>query len=265
VPVSFILPFLTAGLAVALGTWRAAFAGHALVTAALVVLAYLTLPKRDGSGVAPSRTAGLGAVLRSPAPYLLGLSFAGNALLLSGITASLAPYLARRYGVSELAVQHWSIVAMLLNVAGSLLVGRLLNRSVPALAIGVSGIVLTVLSAGLIFALPLGYAGSIAAFWIFTLGSGLLVGMWALVPRCAPSPNSLGATSGLVTQLTLVGVLLGAPLSFAAQSAPTPMPMVALIAVVSVICLAAGVPIWRRASATQPSALPNTTSIVGAK
>ncbi|NYY80226.1 hypothetical protein DMH27_04345 [Raoultella planticola] len=36
--------------------------------------------------------------------------------------------------------------------------------------------------------------------------------MWALAPIVAPSRDSIGATSGLITQLTLIGVFLGPPL-----------------------------------------------------
>lgn len=251
VPASFILPFMTAGIAAAFGNWRAAFGSHASITALLLVLAVLCLPARDAEAAQPSRTAGLLAVLRTPRPYLLGLSFGANAFLLSGIVASLAPYLARHYGANELEVQHWNIVAMLADIAGCLLVGRSLNRGVSGTAIGLAGIGLTVVPAAALYGLPLGIAGSIVASWIFTFGSGLLVGMWTLVPYCAPSPKSLGATSGLVTQVTLVGVLLGTPLSFAAQAAASPLPMVALVVVGSLVCLAAGLPIWMLAGAPQ--------------
>ena len=263
VPVSFILPFLTAGLVIRLGTWRAAFGAHAVVTFLLLLFAS-TLPKPDVA-LQQSRTSGLKDVLRSPKPYLLGLSFGSNAFLLSGITASLGPYLARRYGVPELQVQHWSVVAMLLNVAGSLLVGRGLNRGVPALVIGSAGIVLTLISAALLFGVQLGATGSIVAFWVFTFGSGLLVGMWALVPRCSPSPKSLGAPSGLVTPLTLIGVLFGAPLAFAAQAAPSATPMLILVFAVSLLCLVGGAPIWRNVPRTLPSAIPDPSSAIGVK
>ena len=249
VPASFILPFMTAGLAVSFGNWRAAFGGHASLTALLLVLAAVSLPARDAEAVQPSRTAGLLAVLRTPRPYLLGLSFGANAFLLSGILATFAPYLASHYGAHETDVQRWNIVAMLADIAGCLLVGRSLNRGVSGAAIGLAGIGLTILPAAALYGLPLGIAGSIVASWIVTFGSGLLVGMWTLVPYCAPTPRSLGATSGLVTQVTLVGVLLGTPLAFAAQAASSPLPMLTLVVVSSLVCLAAGLPIWLLAGA----------------
>jgi predicted MFS family arabinose efflux permease len=265
VPVSFILPFLTAGLAAKLGTWRAAFGAHAVITGALVLLAIFILPRPESRSLQPSRTAGLSAVVRSPWPYLLGLSFAANAFLLTGIIATLGPYLAGRYGVGELEVQRWNVVAMIANMVGCLLVGRLLNRGVAAHIIGFCGIVLSATAAGLIFGVQIGSAGSITASWLFTFGCGLLVGMWALVPRCAPSPTSMGATSGLVTQLTLIGVLLGAPLAFMAQSGSTAAPMLTLIVIATLVCLAGGAPIWLRSPSTRPSGLPERPSAVGAK
>jgi MFS-type transporter involved in bile tolerance (Atg22 family) len=207
----------------------------------------------------------LSAVLRSPWPYLLGLSFAANAFLLTGIIATLGPYLAGRYGVGELEVQRWNVVAMIANMLGCLLVGRLLNRGVAAHVIGFCGIVLSAAAAGLIFGGQIGSAGSIAASWLFTFGCGLLVGMWALVPRCSPSPASMGATSGLITQLTLIGVLFGAPLAFMAQSGSTAAPMLALIGVATLVCLAGGAPIWLRSRSAMPSGLPERPSAVGVK
>jgi predicted MFS family arabinose efflux permease len=154
---------------------------------------------------------------------------------------------------------------MIANMIGCLLVGRLLNKGVRAQIIGLCGIVLSSTAAALIFGTQLGVALSIAASWVFTFGCGLLVGMWALVPRCAPSPSSMGATSGLVTQLTLIGVLIGAPLAFMAQSAATAGPMLLLILTATTICLAGGAPIWRLAPKANPSGLSEAPSTVSVK
>lgn len=247
VPVSFILPFLTAGLAASAGSWRVAFGSHAIVLAALLGVGLLILPGRAESATAASRTAGLAQVLRSPLIYLLGLSFGADAFLQSGIIASFGPYLARHYGANVMAINGWNVGAMISNTIGALAVGRLLNRGIAAHLIGFVGMVLTGLPAFLLFAFPIGIGPSIAASWVFTFGSGLLVGMWALLPAVAPSPQAMGASSGLVTQITLLGVLLGAPVIFAAQAAPGPGPMLFVLALGLLLCLAA-VPIWLRAS-----------------
>jgi hypothetical protein len=53
---------------------------------------------------------------------------------------------------------------------------------------------------------------------VFFFASGLIAGLWALLPQVAPGRESMGATSGIVTQVTLFGVLFGPPAAFAAQA-----------------------------------------------
>nr|WP_310617818.1 MFS transporter [Pantoea cypripedii] len=246
VPASFLLPFLSAGLAEHFGSWRAAFVAHSALTLALAFVATVSLPRRTAEEKAQfSRTRGLRAVLRSPLIYLLGISFGADAFLQTGIISTLAPYLAKRYSVPVLEVAHWNVVAMVCNGIGCLMVGAMLNRGVRAAAIGVVGLILTGAPALAIYTLPLGFMVSIAASWVFMFGSGLLVGMWALAPVVAPSRESIGATSGLITQLTLVGVFLGPPLFIAAQSSEDPQSLALLVIAGLVVCLA-GLPIWLR-------------------
>jgi len=246
VPASFLLPFLSAGLAEHFGNWRAAFVAHSALTLALAFVATVSLPRRTAEEKAQfSRTRGLRAVLKSPLIYLLGISFGADAFLQTGIISTLAPYLAKRYSVPVLEVAHWNVMAMVCNGIGCLMVGAMLNRGVKAAAIGVVGLILTGAPALAIYTLPLGFMVSIAASWVFMFGSGLLVGMWALAPVVAPSRESIGATSGLITQLTLVGVFLGPPLFIAAQSSENPQSLALLVIAGLVVCLA-GLPIWLR-------------------
>lgn len=62
------------------------------------------------------------------------------------------------------------------------------------------------------------FGAAAAVSCVFFFGAGIIVGLWALLPRVSPSPQSVGATSGMVTQLTLWGVLFGPPAAFAAQA-----------------------------------------------
>lgn len=252
VPASFLLPFLSAGLADYFSDWRAAFLAHSALTLLLAFIATFSLPRRTPEEKAQfSRTRGLRSVLRSPLIYLLGISFGADAFLQTGIISTLAPYLAKRYSVPLVEVAHWNVVAMVCNGIGCLMVGALLNRGVRAVVIGMVGLVLTGLPALAIYTLSFGFAFSIGASWLFMFGSGLLVGMWALAPRVAPSRESIGATSGLITQLTLVGVFLGPPLFIAAQHSESSSSLALLVTGGLVVCLA-GVPIWLRERDPQP-------------
>jgi predicted MFS family arabinose efflux permease len=261
IPVSFIIPFLAAGTAEKQGGWRAAFIDHVVVTAIILVVAMLSLPKPDRAAVKSSRFAGLGAVLKSPWPYLLGTSNAANALRQTGIVAVLGVYLSRRYGVDEHAVAHLNAVFMLISGAGGLLTGRLLNRNIPAWVVGAIGTVLSIVPVALIFGPSLGYTPSIAVAWIFAFGCGLLTGMWALVPSCSPSPASMGVTNGLVTQLIMIGVLLGSPLTFWANSKTGATSMQILNIVTVLINLGCGLPIWIRGVSAHHAVKPDPAKL----
>ena len=87
----------------------------------------------------------------------------------------------------------------------------MLNKGVSAFTVGLAGVVSCGLAClGLIF-FPTALVPAMVMNCTFMLGCGMLVGLWALLPRVAPSLQTLGATSGLITQITLVGVLFGPP------------------------------------------------------
>ncbi|MVV51783.1 MFS transporter [Pseudomonas sp. PB120] len=238
VPVSFIIPFLTAGWVASAGSWRFAFGGHAVVTIVIALVAYLCVPARVKVSEQPSRTSGLVSVLRSPWPYLLGISIGGDAFLHVGVIATLAPYLQNHYGADPLEINAWNIGAMVLNAMGCLLFGKLLNQGFSPVRVGIIAIIATGVPAFAIYALPIGIAGSIACSWVLMFFSGILTGMWSFVPNVSPSAGSIGATSGLVTQLTLLGVLLSGPVCFAAMSGDLPISMQGVIVIALLACVA---------------------------
>ncbi len=252
VPASFLLPFISAGVAEYFHTWRAAFIGHSVLTLVLAFLALLCLDQRTAEQKTQfSRTRGLSTVLKSPLPYLLGISFGADAFIQTGMISSLTPFLAKTYGVPAVQVAHWNVGAMLANAVGCLMVGALLNRGIRATVVAGTGIVLAAASALLIYLVPIGFIASIAASWIFLFSSGLLVGMWALAPVVAPSRESTGATSGLITQITLVGVFLGPPLFIGALHSGDIPRMAWMVVIGLAVCLVA-IPVWLRDPTHKP-------------
>jgi MFS transporter, DHA1 family, inner membrane transport protein len=217
IPMSFALPLaLTSGLA-GTGEWRWAFGGQAIALGVLLLLALPALPPSRGS-TGPGRAAGLATVLRSPGPYLLGLSFAAHAFVQTGIVSTLAHTLTRFYGVSFAMASAIVPLGMVFNCVGCWVVGPLMNRSVRPLSISVVG-VLGALAGGIAVGLKLPQFGvAVGVACAFFFASGLIAGLWALLPLVAPSRETMGASSGLVTQITLLGVLFGPPAAFAAQA-----------------------------------------------
>lgn len=252
VPASFLLPFISAGFAEYFQTWRAAFIGHSVLTLGLALIAALSIPQRTAEEKAQfSRTRGLSAVLKSPLPYLLGISFAADAFIQTGMISSLTPFLAKTYAIPPVEVSHWNVGAMIANAAGCLMVGALLNRGIRATTIAITGIVLAAISAALVYLVPVGFMPAIFTSWVFMFSSGLLVGMWALAPVVAPSRESTGATSGLITQLTLVGVFLGPPLFIGAMHSDNSQQMALMVMIGLLICLVA-LPVWLRGPGHKP-------------
>jgi len=224
VPVSFILPLLAAGLIAQLG-WRFAFAGHAGIFLIMLLVGVAVLPspeKQAGSREAgSSHTAGLKAVLRTPWVYLLGISFGADAFMHNGVIATLGPYLHARYGANAIAVDQWNVGSMVIEATGSLLLGRLLTLEYSPKKILIAAILILAVPGLTLFTCGIGTVASLACSWTLMFGSGLLTAMWCYVPVVAPSPQSIGATSGLVTQFTLFGVLLSGPIWYSALASPS--------------------------------------------
>lgn len=217
IPMSFALPLLLTAKLAGTGEWRWAFSGHAIVLGVCWLLAVFMLPASD-SKAAPTRTAGIGAVLRRPAPYLLGLAFATGAFMQTGVVSTLAHALVGFYGVSFPLAASIGTLGMVFNTIGCLLVGPLMNRGIRPLSIAIVGM-LGMVVCGVVVGLKLpAFSDSVVVACAFFFSAGLIVGFWALLPQVAPDRQSFGATSGLVTQLTLIGVLFGPPAAFAAQA-----------------------------------------------
>jgi predicted MFS family arabinose efflux permease len=236
VPMSFALPLILAAQLAGTGHWRWAFTGHGIALAALGIAAAAWLPTPARARTA-SRISGLATVVRSPSPYLLGLAFACGAFMQTGVVSTLPHMLAGRFGVSFGLASAIGTLGMVFNTIGALAVGPLLNRGTSALAVSVLGVLLALIGGIALYVPGPAFALAVAASSVFFLGTGIIVGLWALLPRIAPSPSSVGATSGLVTQIVLWGVLFGPPAAFAAAAADDWTRPVANLVIGGVACL----------------------------
>jgi predicted MFS family arabinose efflux permease len=218
VPMSFAVPLVLAAQLSGSGHWRWAFLGHAASVGVLALLGLARLPASLDARVA-MRTGGLRSVLTTPAVYFLGISFGAVAFLQTGVVSTLPSQLADRFGTPTGLAAGIGTLGMAFNALGSVSVGPMLNRGIGGRSIAAVGALVAVV-AGCGFFLPgVSFPLAVVASLVYFLGSGLVVGLWAALPLVTPSPRAIGATSGLVTQLTLLGVLFGPPAAFAALSA----------------------------------------------
>ncbi|NOW47824.1 putative MFS family arabinose efflux permease [Novosphingobium sp. SG751A] len=246
IPASFIVSGLYGALVGPHVGWRMGFGVHAALVAMLGLMARLLLPAREG-GARASRLDGLGAVLRSGGTYQLGLCFAAAAFVQTGLVATLPRLLGATTGVDEAVVHSFTLPAMAANIAGAALFGVAYGRGARAAVLGFGAVGLVLgCGAGLVL-LRTGLAGAVLLDCGMMVGLGILVGMWALLPLVAPSPASMGATSGMVTQITLLGVLFGPPAAFASLGLGS-RGLLAFFLVGGVLSLL-GYPVWRRRAA----------------
>ena len=218
VPMSFIAPLLLAAQVAGSDRWPRAFWGHGIVLALLALVALALLPERERGRGRATRTSGIGAVLRSRAPYLLGLAFACGAFLQTGVASTLPHMLPQRFAVSAGFAASVVTIGMTLNLIGCLAVGPMLNRGAGPFGVAGLGVALMALGGVAMYGPGVSVTLIVAAACVFFLGSGVVVGLWALLPKVAPNPDAIGATSGLVIQLVLWGVLFGPPGAFALLS-----------------------------------------------
>jgi MFS family permease len=223
--------------------WHIGFMGLA-VLAVLAILAVPLLPTPAPSARPPGRTRGLVDVLRKGAAFRLGGAFGANALLQTGIATAIPQYLAAELHVSHGVGGMVTSGQMATNAIAALSVGYLLNRGVSARVIAIAGAVIGFIAAVLIFVPGFSFWAITSAALIFTIGTGLITGLAsALIPRAAPNPQSMGATSGLVFQLVLIGVLLGPPIIFSVLGSDAFLNLTLVIIVTSVLSLVL-LPVW---------------------
>ncbi|MDR5752479.1 MULTISPECIES: MFS transporter [unclassified Caballeronia] len=194
--------------------WRWAFGGHAILMAALTAAAFL-LPRKIGQ-THDRRIGDIWLVLRSRAPYRVALASGASAFIQTGVMAALTVYLARRFQISIALAAGIGTLAEVFVAVGCLSVGHLLKSGAKTRVLALAGGAV-MLAGGVVLYLPAtALVGASAAVCAFSLGIGVVnATIWTLVPSAAPTPATLGATSGLVSQATYLGVLLGPPAVFA--------------------------------------------------
>lgn len=213
-PVGFAAAVFFAAQLVAAGwSWRWSFLGHAVV-ALLIGIAALTL-RRAPSQSSVSRSAGTWRVLTTQRVYAVAAGALGAGLLQVGVMTLLPSLLADRHGFSQPQSALVIVVAMISNWAGAMLIVATRLRSMPTLVLPVSAAAATFLG----FLTISGLAGDVTMELTFVLLFCATVGtanavIWSLLPAAVPSPEAGGATAGLITQGSFIGVLIGPPTYF---------------------------------------------------
>jgi predicted MFS family arabinose efflux permease len=206
--VFFAAQLLAAGL-----SWRWSFLGHA-IAALLIGIAALTL-RRAPSAANLSRSAGTWRVLTAARAYAVAVGALGAAMLQVGVMTLLPSLLAEGHRLSVSRSALVIVAAMLANWSGAMVIVATRLRNVPRIALPIAGTAAAffgfVTVSGL--APDLSMALAYVMFFCATIGTANAL-IWSLLPAAVPSPEAGGATAGLITQGSFLGVLIGPPTYF---------------------------------------------------
>lgn len=194
--------------------WRWAFGGHAVLMAVLAAVGFFLPRKTTGAPV--RRMSDIVTVLKRLPPYRVALASGMSAFIQTGVTNGLTVYLATTFAVSVRQAAGVGTTAEVFVIAGAVSVGYLLKAGLTSRRLALIGGVLA-MAGGIALYLPATrFLPAVVAVCLFSLGIGAVNGLiWTFVPAVAPTPETMGATSGLVSQATYLGVLLGPPAIFA--------------------------------------------------
>jgi hypothetical protein len=148
--------------------------------------------------------------------YVVALGACAAALLQTGVMVTLPTVLATRFGLATPQAALVVLVAMIANWAGGMLIVTTGMRRAPRITLPVFAIAAAAISAGML----LHAAPALPFELVMVLGFSATLGaanslIWSLLPVAAPRPEAAGATAGLITQGSFIGVLTGPPALFA--------------------------------------------------
>jgi predicted MFS family arabinose efflux permease len=200
--------FLAAGF-----SWRVTFLPHA-AAALLVGIAALALG-RAPTAANVSRSAGTWRVLTSARAYAVAVGSLAAANFQVGVMVMLPTLLADGHAFTGQQSALVIVFAMLANWAGAMVIVATRLRNIPTIALPIAA----VSAAFFGYATVAGLATDLSVKLAFVMAFAATIGtanslVWSLLPAAVPSPEAAGATAGLMTQATFLGVLVGPPAFF---------------------------------------------------
>lgn len=194
-------------------SWRFSFMGHAVV-AVLVGLAVLALRGARSEATA-KRSAGTLQVLTSFRPYAVAIGAGATAMLQVGVMVLLPHLLAEGRGFSG---PQWALVivaAMTVNWLGAMVIVTTRVRNAPAIALPLTAACAAAFGFVIVSELTADLTTALACVMVFSAAIGAANALvWSLIQVAVPSPDAAGATAGLITQGSFLGVLVSPPTFF---------------------------------------------------
>ncbi|MBC2665294.1 MFS transporter [Novosphingobium flavum] len=213
-PLGFAVAVLYGAHLVAAGlSWRLTFISHAV--GALVIGGTVLLLRRVASASDASRSRGTREVLTSPRPYAVALGAGATALLQVSLMVMLPTLFNTRFGLSGTEAAMAVAGAMSANIGGAMLVVATDLRKHPRVGLPICAVLSSLFALAVLARAGADFAQALALVVLFSTAIGAANSLvWSLIPAAVPFPEASGATAGLITQGSFLGVLVGPPLFF---------------------------------------------------
>jgi DHA1 family inner membrane transport protein len=198
--------------------WIAAASSAAMLTALL--LRTLRRPELDPV-VAARRPvlAEMAEVAGSGGPVAIAVCFGAYSACWFAVVGFLPTLQVERLGFSTLTAAIITALVTIVNVAGNLAAGWMLQRRVPRVAIIVGATLSMAVCASAIFMDGVPDLARLVLAGIYSAVIGVVPGcLFTAIPIHAPRPQLIGAATGLLMQVSNFGALLGPPITAALVS-----------------------------------------------
>jgi DHA1 family inner membrane transport protein len=215
---------LIAALALPLTSWRwiwwiAAGASGAM----LLALALRTVRRHELDPFAATRRpilAEMAEVATSGGPLAIGICFGAYSCCWFAVIGFLPTLQVERLHFAPQTAAIVTTIVALVNISGNLAAGWLLQRRVPRVVIIVSATLSMAVCASAIFLDGVPDIARLVLAGVYSAVIGVLPGcLFTAIPLHAPRPQLIGASAGLLMQISNFGALIGPPITAALVSA----------------------------------------------
>jgi MFS family permease len=205
-------------------SWRAAWMVAAAASAAMLAALLLRAQRRHelDAVVAARRPvlSEMAEVATSGGPLAIAVCFGAYSCCWFAVVGFLPTLQVERLGFPTSTAAIVTAVVTIVNVAGNLAAGWMLQRRVPRVAIIVGATLSMAVCAAGIFVGGVPDSARLVLAGLYSAVIGVVPGcLFTAIPLHAPRPQLVGAATGLLMQVSNLGALLGPPITAALVSA----------------------------------------------
>jgi len=209
-PLGNAIALMIAPLLLDIGSWQAVWEAGLVITLVVLGLAFWLIPEDVAQTEKKLQLADFLGAVRNRIVGILGLVFAAHSLVYQALVQLMPVFNQSIVGLSLSRASYFTVIFCLLNFAGNILCGQLLQRSWrPARLVLLTGTCMTILLAFMVAtsAMPVYFATSLLLFGL--VSGGIPPVCFYVISRQKTSPANIPILTAWMFQIQGVGMLLG--------------------------------------------------------